>query len=188
MRVTFQRCTENKPMYEDNIGDCQKTINKMIGFFQEFANENEIDERSYQVNTFILGHGVRKTHRRLAQFEVFHDTFDSSRLPSELKEAAILAFWIVKLKPFTILVERPDEANLDHKFLNEPVNEKFARALIFSAIEKTAEKINKKVKFDEKLRESIDYAFRYWDFTKESFILFVDSLYYQSGIITDSTE
>ena len=183
MRPEFYYHTENKPLYKD--GSTVDYYDMILGSFQKFAKENNIAEDDYQVNVPLMGNVIRKTRRRLAQFEVFHD-FGSSELPSELKEVALLAFWIIKLRPFTLLVERPIAPNPDNNdFLRKPINEAFARALIFMALERVLAEDNLTIECDGNLKKSMDYAFRFWDFTKEAFILFVEGIYYQNcSVIT----
>ena len=181
MELTFNRHTKVKPQYKDDeLGNLKLKADKITSIFEKFATDNNIAKTDYQVNYAPIGYAIRKTDQRLTQFEVFHATYTHSELPSELKEAAILAFWIVKTKPFTLLAVRPNDSKLQIKDSHIPINEKFARALIFSALKNALSRKSVKIKFDDELKKLIDYAFRYWDFTKEAFILIVEGLYFQT--------
>ena len=172
------------PRYVDDVdGDEESRLKnteayeKIVSLFVEFA-EN-LPEGSYQINPVLLGRVIRRINRRLTQFEVFHD-YDRGT-PSEIKRAAMCAFWIIKLKPFSILVKTSNNVEVASEYLFVSLNEQFARVLIFSAIQNALNKNSPETeyKFDEDLQEIIDYAFRHWDFSKESFLFIAEALYFQ---------
>ena len=179
--VNFSYFSVEKPKYkDDDTINYEKNIaaaEALVSFFKEFAKGIELNH-PYHINYSILGMIIRKVNRRLAQFKIFDD-YGINNSPSELKEAALYAFWINKLKPFTLL---PNEDG-KNSHLAIPLNEIFARVLIFCTLRGRLAKENSKVDyaFDERLNSSMVYAFRFWDFTKESFIFIVESLYYQIG-------
>ena len=189
MEYKFNGFTDHKdiPKYEDKDGDHNflAAAQSLIKQFDSFIN-NKIDKRTYQTNYATIGYIVRRVKRRLVQFEVFHEYGPGVHLPSELKEAALTAFWIVKLKPFSFLTELPKGCQAPKDYLRLPLNESFARYIIFCALQQTLKRTNpdEKYVFDESLKKTIDYAFRFWDFTKESFIFMVEGLYYQMRKMT----
>jgi hypothetical protein len=181
-KIVFNRFSNKvKPRYEDSSDSAslEKRVKIFILQFESFINKNGVPRETYQVNYAVFGNIIRKVDRRLTQFEVFHE-YDHGT-PSELKEAALYAFWIVKLKPITPLYEIPDGCNIDVDYRRLPINESLARNIIFSAIRGALKSENPKNKyeFSNEVKSLFDYAFRFWDFSKESYILLVEALYYQ---------
>lgn len=182
--MNFSHFSEVIPSYVDDAdGDEEsrqkntKTYEKIVLLFTDFAKN--LPEGSYQINPVLLGRVLRRVNRRLTQFEVFHD-YDKGT-PSEIKRAAMCAFWIIKLKPFSVLVKTSNNVEVASEYLFVSLNEQFARVLIFSAIQNALNKNSPKTeyKFDEDFQEIIDYAFRHWDFSKESFLFMAETLYFQ---------
>ena len=183
MGMEFSYLSTEIPKYVDDRDEDKKKHRKVaeriISEFESFASESSLPKGSYQINPVALGSIIRRVNRRLTQFVVFHDYDFVNHAPSELKQAAIYAFWILKLKPFSAVANFSKDPNNHH--LVKPLNEKFARRLIFSALQAALDKSSPGVKytFNPELKKLTDYAFMYWDFTKESLVHNVEGLYFQ---------
>lgn len=133
-------------------------------------NDNSIDDTKYNINKLNLVQAIDNVEKRKDYFRFYHGIE-----LNELKEVALLCFWIIKLKPFTMLVE-------DTKLLNH-VNEVFCLFLILSTI-KHITKINSLpfIDLSDKHKNEIIYTFKYRDLSKEAMMLFVETLAFSYNI------
>jgi len=89
---------------------------------------------------------------------------------NERKKAALYAYWILKLKPFTIV---------DSRYVGRPgtsaINEKFALYIIVSALFRTGRLAGDCGTTRDYINE-LEFSFRYRDISMGSMFLIVESL------------
>jgi hypothetical protein len=108
---------------------------------------------------------IIRVDKRKAYYQCFH-----GMAINECKKAALYAYWILKLRPFTII---------DTRFKNDLdaccINETFAVYLIGFILE-----IMGRIKQTKDVKESyskfLEYAFRFRNFTIDSFVVLVESI------------
>lgn len=160
--------------------DLKNGIETLTASFWEFVKIEDVplydnkDTKVY-VNFRNLAEIVNRVYKRKEYYRYFHNIDHVS----ELKETALNCFWIIKLKPFTVLV--------DDSPLKLSVNEKFALNLILSQIQYLLNEKGRNFHMPDKcfIQDTL-YAFKYRDLSKEAMILFVDSIANAYGLTIDS--
>lgn len=91
---------------------------------------------------------------------------------NEIKETALLVYWLLKFKPFRI----KDSNVLMHKKYRH-INEAFSLFLIYSVL-KQESVCHENVVFhiSKEYNDKMMYAFRHWDISKEALMLVLESL------------
>jgi len=109
-----------------------------------------------------------RVDRRSAYYRFFHNMNIS-----EKKRASLYAYWIAKLRPFTIVDERYSESE-DAAYINE----KFAAYYLITAVLIPNGDVYdaEKIIFSSEFFEKLVYAFRYRSITIDSVILLADSM------------
>lgn len=105
---------------------------------------------------------VTQVWKRKIYFRIYHD---GVRSMNEIKEAALYAFWILKLQPFFT-----DDSDLTNK-----LNTKIALAHLLGGVLAFTKGMNKKnngekycVNFDDSTIVELYYSFKYRDWSKEA--------------------
>lgn len=159
--------------------ELKEGIETLIDSFWLFVEEEDIsllsDSNSVDINQRNLAEVISRTYKRKEYYKYFHNITNVS----ELKETALLCFWIIKLKPFTVLIDRSP--------LRPSANEKFALNLILSQIQHLLSLQGEDFRMlDDCFIQDTLYAFKYRDLSKEAMILYVDSIANAYGITIDS--
>lgn len=106
--------------------------------------------------------------KRKDYFIIFHDETEMN----EVKEAALLAYWILKFKPFNI---KSDDLVLCRKY--SQINEAFAVFVLYSTIKEETKRIaDMDFSISKEYNQKIMYAFKFWDISKEALMLIAESL------------
>lgn len=120
-----------------------------------------IDE-TYSINIVALRELFERVNQREDYFKRYHNNLKMSNY----KEIGLIAFWIVKFKPFHLIREIVDD------YFDLRVNEEFALYYIFSTLSKFNEKQEKKSnlnKITPELYNELIYTMQYRDVPKEAF-------------------
>ncbi len=136
------------------------------GYIKEFGNDDTINRLSlselYDVNMFALREVFERTHQREDYFDRYHDKL----IMSNFKEIGLIAFWIVKFKPF----------QLNTQYFNEAyalrINEEFALYYIFTTLSQYAKNKGKKFslkRIHKDLYNELLYSMQYRDLSKEAY-------------------
>lgn len=135
-----------------------------FGVFVEMHKDIEIGD--FEANIVLLTEALVRIDKRRDYFMIFHDDTDMN----EIKEAALLAYWILKFKPFSVKNE-----GVEKKY--RQINEAFAVFVIYSVIKEVSER-NSDMKFSisKGYNAKIIYAFKFWDLSKEAIMLVAESL------------
>lgn len=142
--------------------------NALISQFCKYAEVHGLTKEQVCIQRALLPRIILRVDKREGYFMVFHD---QTRI-NEIKQAALVAYWILKLKPFMI---KTDDPNVSHKFSR--INEGFAAFYLLSAFKQYAKKNGNPIKeLSARLVDELMYAFTYWDLSKESAILIAETI------------
>jgi hypothetical protein len=108
---------------------------------------------------------IVRVDKRKAYYQCFHDM-----KINECKEAALYAYWILKLRPFSI-TDKKFRNNLDACCINEA----FAIHLIGLVLETTG-RIKKTSEIKDSYSKFLEYSFRFRNFSIDSFVVLVESI------------
>ena len=122
-------------------------------------------ETERHISFFTLIDIIVRVDKRRAYYRCFHDMEIN-----ECKEAALYAYWILKLRPFTIT---------DKKYKNNSdactINESFVIHFIGFILEATG-RIKRTVNIKDSYRNFLEYSFRFRDFSIDSFVVLIESI------------
>ena len=108
---------------------------------------------------------IIRVDKRKAYYLCFHNMEIN-----ECKEAALYAYWILKLRPFSIT---------DNKYKNKidacMINESFVIYLIGFILENTG-RIKRTNNIKDSYRNFLEYSFRFRNFSIDSFIVLIESI------------
>ena len=142
--------------------------NKLIDQFGVYAEANDLSPDDVCIQRTLVPRVMLRVDKREGYFMVFHD---QTRI-NEIKQAALTAYWILKLRPFMV---KFDDPKLSHKYCR--INEGFAAFYLLSAFQQYANRRGKKIQhISSRLINEIRYAFTYWDLSKESIILIAETI------------
>jgi len=147
-----------------------KSIEKILMLFNKRFEEFLIykgfpSNTEKHISFFTLLDIIVRVDKRKAYYYCFHDMEIN-----ECKEAALYAYWILKLKPFTIT---------DEKYKNNieacTINESFVIFLIALILENTG-RIKKTNNIKNSYLNFLEYSFRFRNFSIDSFIVLIESI------------
>jgi hypothetical protein len=134
--------------------------------FSEFLTLKGFAENTvYHVSGYALIDIIIRVDKRKAYYQCFH-----SMEIDECKEIALYAYWILKLRPFTIT----DEA-YKNKYDACNINEAFVIYLIGFILEQT-KRIERTENINNSYSRFLEYSFRFRNFSIDSFIVLIESI------------
>ena len=145
-------------------------ISKLIRlFYNHFVSFLEVkgfpNSTEFHISFFSLIDAIVRVDKRKAYYQCFH-----GMEINECKEVALYAYWILKLRPFSV-TDKAYKKNVDAC----NINESFAFHLIGFILEKTG-----RIKWTPNLKESfkrlLHYSFRFREFSMDSFVVLVESI------------
>ena len=117
------------------------------------------------ISPYALIDIIIRVDKRKAYYHCFH-----GMEINECKEAALYAYWILKLRPFTIT---------DKKYQNSAdactINESFVIHFIGLILETTG-RIKRSSKIKDSYRNFLEYSFRFRYFSIDSFVVLIESI------------
>lgn len=142
--------------------------NGLIKQFSKYARSVGLNPENVCIQRTLLPRIILRVDKREGYFIVFHD----QTLINEIKQSALVAYWILKLKPFMVKTKDP---KMSHKYCR--INEGFAAFYLLSAFKQYARrKGNIVTELSGRLIDELMYAFTYWDLSKESGILIAETI------------
>ena len=151
---------------EPDIETIQGKIKEITGMWRAFIETYETtSSKECLINGYALAEVVSKVERRKKYYTVFHK-IEEGHL-DEYKEAALLCYWIVKLKPFQML-------HRDAALYKYP-NEAFGMHIIFSIFMSVCDR-GKYVLPPAKYRRELRYSLRYREISEDALIDIVEGL------------
>lgn len=144
--------------------------NRLMGVFNKYAKICGLSVDEVCIQRATMPRIILRVDKREGYFTVFHEKTNIN----EIKQAALVAYWILKFRPFMVTgVKSPMRQESFRR-----INEGFAFFYILSACEETAKSkgisLNKDI--SKRLRKEIMYAFTYWDLSKESMIMIAETI------------
>ena len=149
----------------------EKRFHRLIDLFQKYARARGISPEKIEFDYTLINEINVRVDRRKDYYIVFH----KETYLSEVREAALLAFWILKFKPFLIVSDVGKDYVLN-------VNCGFATYILFGAVSEYVKREsqrkgeNKKFKVTSEYLNNLQYAFKYWDLSKEAMMLIAETL------------
>ena len=156
-------------VYEPPVKDVlMEKSNQLVKQFTKYAKSVKLVPGEVFIQREMLPRIILRVDKRESYFLVFH----KGTKINELKQAALMAYWVLKFKPFMIDSKDPERV---HKYTR--INEGFALFYILGACTRYAkERKLQKRRMTLRLRDEIMYAFTYWDLSKEALILIAETI------------
>lgn len=153
---------------EPSVKEKEERFNKLVSVFTCFAQSEGIDESKIEFNFKLINEINIRIDKRRDYYIIFHDETHLS----EVRETALIAFWILKFKPFMLKSDGGSEYNLN-------LNSSFAAYVILAAVSENIEREyggSKVLSINEEYIKKFKYALKYWDLSKEAMMLVAETL------------
>ena len=146
--------------------DIERLIQLFYKWFRYFLSVKGFPEDiDFNISFYSLIDIIIRVDKRKAYYHCFH-----SMEINECKEAALYAYWILHLRPFTITDKRYTANSVACT-----INEAFAVFLIGFILEST-ERIKQTPNLKKDYIQLLDYSFRFRNFSIDSFVVLVESI------------
>ena len=147
-----------------------KEIESIIQIFQErfdvFLLEKGFPKETERfISFFTLMDIIIRVDKRKAYYYCFH-----GMEINECKEAALYAYWILKLRPFSI-TDKKYKTSVEAS----TINESFVIHFIGYILENIG-RIKRTKNIKDSYRKFLEYSFRFRSFTIDSFVVLVESI------------
>ena len=147
-----------------------ESIEKILqGFYKQFDEflilKGFPPKTEKYISFYALVDIIIRVDKRKAYYYCFH-----GMEINECKEAALYAYWIIKLRPFTITDKRYKD-NIEAS----TINESFVIFLIGFILESTG-RIKRTVNIKDSYRNFLEYSFRFRNFSIDSFLVLIESI------------
>jgi len=147
-----------------------ESIEKILQLFQKRFDEFLLlkgfpEDIEKHISFYALMDIIIRVDKRKAYYRCFHNMEIN-----ECKEAALYAYWIIKLRPFSITDKR-----YQNKFDACIINESFAIYLIGLVLECTG-RIKKTENIKTSYCDFLEYSFRFRSFSIDSFVVLIESI------------
>ena len=160
---------EYTPLKSDEL---DKVWEKHVRIIQGFIARNNFDYNKLYIDEKTVMAVISKVDQRKKYFEYFHKLE-----MSEYKEAALICFWYMKLKPICV---HSKQQSVRECGAFEAINEKLAVYYIIKTLKRMLKLNRKDIKIidslPEKYLQELIYSFAYRDISKEALILLVESI------------
>ncbi len=162
---------DNGEKYYKYEGLSENALYNMLDDFAELLDDyiSKIDNLTLEnlnLHSVLIGEAYSRIDKRRDYFVIYHDDTQMN----ELKETALLVYWLLKFKPIRITDEKLQK---EYPYINE----NFAVFLIYSTIkEETKRKSNMVFGVSKEYTEKLSYALKFWDLDKEALMLVMESL------------
>lgn len=146
----------------------KKFFDGLISAFRQYAEDNNIDKEKVEFDFKLINEIFIRVDKREDYYIIFHQ----ETYLSEVRKVALIAFWLLKFKPFLITSENGRDYNLN-------INCGFAAYIMLSAVSEDIEreyKGEKTFSVDREYLRKLLYAFKYWDLSKEALMLLAETL------------
>ena len=143
-------------------------VQDILDIFSEYLKARGLTPLDGRADNFILGRIIVRVDQRNEYFKIYHA---NTRL-SEMRRAGLLAYWILKYRPFGI--ETADKSKWQNKL---KVNEAVALHMILGMVSKLAHGNSEiKLMVSPEYCRKILHGFREQELSKEAFMIVADSL------------
>lgn len=161
----------------------QRNMNYIQALLDKFIEVSKLDRKYIGTNDIALHDIVTRIDQRKDYYQYFHSEILTGDLDirtiSQVKQIALLCFWLIKYKPF--FITDVDISNNYYKEWRCTVNELFAVYIFITfAYKHSPDKIHRKYYKSKKFKEELAYCFAERDLSKESLILLLASIVHQN--------
>lgn len=149
--------------------------NDLIDEFIKFAKRLNLDSRKINIVRPYLPLILQRVEKRRQYFQYFHNGMEIN----EVKQAALVAYWILKFRPFSYRSDKQNDFMQELELTEQykALNERFAFFYILSACRKGADILDFQCQSPSNaLVSEVIYAFKYWDLSKEAVILIAETI------------
>jgi len=148
-----------------------KEFQKLEELFNEYLKNHGLEALKLPANQDL----IQKIHEitiRVDKRKDFFFIFQKEIKLCEVREAALIAYWLIKIKPFKI------NDTLISNGKTHRINEGFAAFLILSAIKeaRVREGITE-INISDDYFNNLLYAFQYWDISKDAMMIIAETLF-----------
>lgn len=145
----------------------QRTVPAYIEECKELGQEYQsVDSFDIKEMGHISNMALREVFERVHQREDYFERYHNGLKMSNYKEIGLIAYWLVKLKPFYL-----EEGYFDDFFCFR-INEEFALYFIFNSVARYATEQGNKYslkRVDTELYNELLYTMQYRDLSKEAY-------------------
>lgn len=146
----------------------ERKFRNFVDLFYKFADREGIDRSKVECDFKLVNEINIRVDKRKDYYIIFH----KETYLSEVRETALLAFWVLKFKPFLIKSEDGKDNDLN-------LNCGFAEYILLSAVSEYIHRESrgrKKFKVSNDYLDKLAYALKYWDLSKEAIMLVAETL------------
>lgn len=112
--------------------ELHETVNALRNIWHRFWDVVEYNNTNWSVN--ISNHALAEIAVRVDKRAQYYSYFHEGMNISERKRAGLYAYWIVKFRPFTIILRDNTIVSPEEKLWISAVNEKFAAFFLYAGI------------------------------------------------------
>ena len=155
-----------KGFLESSISEFVEEYNNLTNKHITTSSSDEITE----INYTLLNEVFERSNQRMDYYNRYHDNLKMSNF----KEIGVIAFWIVKLKPFHVKCDVYDEV------FSYRINEEFALYFMFNSVFRYIELKNEeynKARISVSLYNELLYTMQFRDLSKEAYGCIVELIY-----------
>ncbi len=136
--------------------------------FEKYLEKHKLKKENVLINKNMIGEITKRVDKRKEYFIIYHN----ETYINEIKETALVAYWILKFHPFTLMY---DKTTIERAKLR--VNEGFAAFILLSAVKQHHKKnCGGDFPITEEYVKKLIYALKYWDLSKEAIMLIGETL------------
>ena len=139
---------------------------KLSDIFDDYLESQAITRDKICIDKRLINEIFIRVDKRRDYFIIFHD----ETYINEIRETALIAYWVLKFKPFNI-------ASNDAVDFKININCGFAAYLVLDVVNEVhRRKTGKNISLSETYVQKLLYAFKYWDISKEAMMLIAETL------------
>ena len=135
--------------------------------FDAYIASHRLDPSLIHVDETLICQLLVRIDKRKDYFRIYHD----DTYMSEIKEAALTAYWLIRFKPFTLVTADPAEESD-----NREINEGFGAFLMLSAVKEHTRRQGGTLMLSRDYVRRLMYGLKYWDISKEAMMLIAETL------------
>lgn len=161
----------------------KRNMDYIQALLDKFIEVSKLDREYIGTNDIALHDIITRIDQRKDYYKYYHSEMLAANLDirtiSQVKQIALLCFWLIKYKPFFIT-----DVVISNNYYAEwrcTVNEIFAvYVFITFAYKHSPDKAHRKYYKSKKFKEELAYSFAERDLSKESLILLLASIVHQN--------
>lgn len=145
-----------------------KYLADMSDIFEDYLESLGFDKDKVSLDYKLINEVFIRIDKRKDYFVIYHD----ETYINEVRESALLAYWILKFKPFTI----NSAEQLDYNF---NINCGFAAYVILCAVDECVRRRTQgkqRIELSDEYIEKFKYALKFWDIGKEAMMFIAETL------------